>query len=289
MLNSTLPPIDYLVIGHLACDRTPDGNTLGGTAAYASLTAAVLGQRTGIITATGRDVSLTLINHLPRAGILVPQSTTFENIYTPDGRTQILHHHAPILTPDMIPASWQDASIVHIAPIVHEVAPDLLNWFPDSFIGVTPQGWLRQWDNSGRVTPGDWPEFAQYLPKAHAAVISIEDVAGDETKIQEMAAVCPVFVVTEGPRGTRLFIEGISTRVDTLSVVEMDATGAGDIFAAVFFIYLHWTGNPFEAAHIATHLAAQSITRPGLSGIPTVEEIRTFRELFEHDTCLYAR
>ena len=37
-----LEPVDYLVIGHVAHDLTPEGPRLGGTAAYSALTAMAL-------------------------------------------------------------------------------------------------------------------------------------------------------------------------------------------------------------------------------------------------------
>jgi sugar/nucleoside kinase (ribokinase family) len=55
----------------------------------------------------------------------------------------------------------------------------------------------------------------------------------------------------------------------------VDATGAGDIFAAAFFVRLNQTRDPWEAARFATCLAAQSVTRVGLNGIPTREEIES--------------
>ena len=55
---------------------------------------------------------------------------------------------------------------------------------------------------------------------------------------------------------------------------EIDATGAGDIFAAAFFVRLLTTQDPWEAARFATHLSACSVTRKGLKGIPTAEEIQ---------------
>jgi sugar/nucleoside kinase (ribokinase family) len=54
---------------------------------------------------------------------------------------------------------------------------------------------------------------------------------------------------------------------------EIDPTGAGDIFAAVFFLRLKETGDAWEAARTATVLASSSITRPGLDGVPSREEI----------------
>jgi sugar/nucleoside kinase (ribokinase family) len=53
----------------------------------------------------------------------------------------------------------------------------------------------------------------------------------------------------------------------------VDATGAGDIFTAGFFVRLYQTRDPWEAARFATHLAAYSVTRRGLHGIPTHAEI----------------
>jgi sugar/nucleoside kinase (ribokinase family) len=54
----------------------------------------------------------------------------------------------------------------------------------------------------------------------------------------------------------------------------MDGTGAGDVFAAAFFIRLLVTRDPWEAARFATQLSAYSVTRSGLKGIPTAEEIQ---------------
>ena len=47
MMGALLPvePIDYLIIGHISQDITPSGIQLGGTAAYAALTARACGLR----------------------------------------------------------------------------------------------------------------------------------------------------------------------------------------------------------------------------------------------------
>src|ERR671922_101647 len=53
----------------------------------------------------------------------------------------------------------------------------------------------------------------------------------------------------------------------------VDAPGAGDIFAAAFFIRLLKTRDPWEATRFATLLATCSVTRIGLDGIATPREI----------------
>lgn len=282
MNNGTLPAVDYLAIGHLARDLSapdnlsPPTSRLGGAVAYAALTAARLGWRAGLLTAVGPDVSLAPIEHLPRVGIWASRTTTFENRNSAAGRLQTLHHQAPPLTPDLIPPAWRTAPIVHLAPIVHELSPAFLDHFPASFIGLTPQGWLRQWDRRGRISPAGWPEYSRILPRVHAAVLSLEDVGGDEDQIAAMAAVCPLLVVTEGSRGARLFVHGLPTPIPTTPLPETDPTGAGDIFAAAFFTHLHRSGDPLEAAHFATRLAARSVTRAGLAGVPTQSEAAAY-------------
>ena len=112
------------------------------------------------------------------------------------------------------------------------------------------------------------------LEKAGAAVFSHEDIDGDEKRIEELAAHCQILAVTEKSQGARLYWHGDIRRFPTQSVTMVDPTGAGDVFAAAFFIRLYTTRDPWEAARFATQLAAFSVQRPGLEGIPTPEEIR---------------
>jgi sugar/nucleoside kinase (ribokinase family) len=273
----TLPsiePIDYLVIGHLTKDLTPKGPQLGGTAAYAALTAKALGLRVGIVTAVGPDVSLAPLEGIQIASLPVEQSTTFENIYTPQGRIQYLYNKGPDLGYHIIPEIWRHAPIVHLGPLDQEVEPSLVREFPDSLVGITPQGWLRTWDKENRVHLCEWPEANYMLSQASAAVLSLEDLANDEKRVEEMVPSSRVLVVTEGAAGSRLFWNGDVRRFRPPQVTEVDPVGAGDIFAAAFFYRLSTTRDPWEAARFATILAANSVTRPGLLGVPTDDEVR---------------
>jgi len=269
-----LEPIDYLLIGHLARDLTPSGDRLGGTAAYGALTAYALGLRVGIVTSWGHEFPLEpFLGALPIVNTPTEASTTFENLPTPTGRLQILHQVAAPLNLHHIPESWREAPIVHLAPIAQEVEPALVRYFPTALIGLTPQGWLREWDHHGRVSLADWPEAAFVLGKANAAVLSVEDVQHNEERIEEMATASRVLVVTEGAEGARVYWNGDVRRFRAPEVEEIDPTGAGDIFAAAFFSRLHATHDPWEAARFANELAAISVTRPGLEAVPKPEEI----------------
>lgn len=275
-MNDLIPlqPVDYVVVGHLAVDITSTGLRLGGTAAYSSLTAQALGLRAGIVSAFGAEAPLEALRGIQIASIPSQHSTTFENVSTPEGRKQILHRRAAELSYEQIPALWRTASILHVGPIAQEVVPELSAHVSAHLIGLTPQGWMRTWDEDGHVRPCAWKESGNVLSHAGAVVISREDVGGDEEQIEFFAHQTRVLVVTEGAAGARLFWNGDQRRFRAPQVEENDATGAGDIFAAAFFIRLQATRDPWEAARFATLLAAFSVTRPGLEGIPTQAEIR---------------
>jgi len=269
-----LDPVDYVVVGHLSCDHTSQGCRLGGTAAYSALTARSLGLRVGIVTSFGGEIPLDLLDGIQVRNWVTEHSTSFKNIYTSTGRVQYIHHVAADLLPLHVPEAWRHPSIFHVGPIAQEGKAVVLEGSTASILGLTPQGWMRAWDEDGRIHQVHWQEADAMLPKAGAVVISIEDLDGDEEQLEAMASATRVLAVTEGPAGARLYWNGDLRRFHAPHRQEVDATGAGDIFAAAFFWRLYVTRDPWAAAHFATQLASYSVMRPGLEGIPTREEIQ---------------
>jgi len=279
--NSNLPssqkiePVDYLVIGHITQDVIPGGLTLGGTVSYASLTALALGKSVGIVTSCAADIHLPEFKNIQVVNYPCARTTTFENIQKKDHRIQIIHHQADRINARQIPGLWRNSPVVHIGPVANEVDPDIFGIFSNSFIGVTPQGFMRKWDETGHVKQGKWKDADAILPRVSAAVLSVEDVKSDEKVIEDYVTHSQVLVVTEGARGARLYWNGDMRYFVPLPAVEVDPTGAGDIFAAAFFIRYQKTRDPWEAARFATILAAHSVNRKGLAGIPDTEEVQS--------------
>ena len=269
--------IDYLAIGHVAKDLTPDGWRLGGTVAYAALTVRAFGYTPGVVTSYGDDMDLSPVSAISVSRVASPTTTTFENIYGPKGRTQYLHARAAPLDYAAVPTSWRRAPVVHLAPLAREVDTGLARSFAatGALVGLTLQGWLREWDDDGRVRAREtWPEAGAVLPHAGAVVFSLEDVRGDWDLARSWAETTAVLVVTQGPRGCTVFARREAPRVfPAPAQAEVDPTGAGDIFAAAFFVTLHQTGDPWVSAQLANEVAARSITRTGLEGVPTAEEV----------------
>ena len=266
-------PVDYLVIGHVTDDLTPTGPRLGGTAAFSALTARALGLRVGVVTSASSAKSLAELDGIRVVVIPSANNTTFENIYSPHGRTQTLQHQAQPILLESVPEAWRTAPIIHLAPVAHEVDPIFAQRLSASLLGVTPQGWMRAWDESGRISPQPWESSADVGAYAGAVVISREDVGGDEEIMEALAHQTRILAVTEGAAGSVLYWNGDRRRFGAPQVSEVDGTGAGDIYAAALFARLYTTRDPWEAARFATRLASYSVTRTGLSGIPTRSEI----------------
>ncbi len=270
-----LQSVDYLVIGHLTRDLTPQGARLGGSVAYAGLTAAALGLKVGVVTACDADLPLNELDALSVAARYGETTTTFKNMQTPAGRIQQVFHPAANIDLSMIPEVWRSTPIVHLGPVMQEVDPKLSRAFSSSFIGVTPQGWLRAAAADGSVVFSEWYEARYVLETANAAVLSIEDVRGNEEIIEEMMTAVRVLAVTEAANGVRIYWNGDVRTFRAPPSIEVDPTGAGDIFAAAFFVRLNQTRDPWESARFANQLAAASVTRRGLQGIPTPDEIKS--------------
>ncbi len=277
MTNSLakIEPIDYLLIGHVTQDVTPEGFALGGTVSYAALTARAFGKRVGIITSCTDDLALPELNGITILRKKSAANSTFENINTSQGRIQYIRAVAEKISAEDVPSAWQSTPIVHLGPVAAELDPDLSQAFPNSMLGITPQGWLRTWDEKGHVSFTDWPEAVSVIRHANIVVISQEDVRGSEDVIQEYSTEVPVFVVTEGAKGARIYWNGDVRYIRPPHENEVDPVGAGDIFAASFFIRYNDTRDPWESARVATILAARSVTRRKLIGVPTPEEVHS--------------
>jgi sugar/nucleoside kinase (ribokinase family) len=268
-----LQPVDYLVIGHITQDITPTGLRLGGTVTFSALTARALGLRVGIVTAAAQNLPLNVFDGITIVSVPSEHTTTYENIYGKEGRKQILHHQAAHIPFESVPETWRSSSILHLGPLAQELDAQLPQGFAPSLLGVTPQGWMRTWDARGLVSPCKWESAEILLPQAGAVVISREDVGGDEELIESMAHQTRILVVTEGEAGAVLYWNGDRRRFRAPQMNEVDSTGAGDIFAVAFFFRLFTTRDPWEAGRFATQLAARSVLRIGLNGIPTQKEI----------------
>jgi 1D-myo-inositol 3-kinase len=274
--------IDFLVIGHVVQDVVPDGYTVGGTTTYSSITARNLGRRPGIVTRLAPDfVWPDVLHDVAVARVPSAHTTTFHNIYHDGHREQFLLSVADSIQPDDIPTKWRTVPIVHLGPLNRELDSRFAKLFPNALVGVTPQGWLREWDESKRVRMRPWEEAPEILPHVDVLVLSEEDLNGNASLMDEYTRLTRIAVMTQGRDGCIVFAQGEARHVAGFPAREVDPTGAGDVFAAAFLIRLQETQDPFESARFANATASFCVEAPGVTGIPTRAQVEARLSQFQ--------
>lgn len=281
LMDKNNTPIDYLCIGHLCHDRHQGGNILGGTASYVSLVARQLGRQAAILTSTGPNFEFLPVfeqNGIPVYIKPATETTVFTNIYQNGIRTQYLHARADALYPDDVPPEWRTAPLVHCCPIADEVDFSLLQAFPEALIGATIQGWLRQWDAQHRVSPKamDWARLAG----VDVVILSDADIAGFEHALPEISDAVKVLVMTQGAGGAVVFRGGEKFHFPSFPVKEVDATGAGDVFAAAFLIRYAETRDIALATGFAHCAASFVVEGLGVENLPGLQQIKERFEVY---------
>ncbi len=263
-------PPDFLAIGHVARDLVGGRAVPGGAVTYASHTARALGLTAAIVTSARPD------DLEPTPGVAAhvvpsPSTTTFRNTYRDGRRIQTIEAVAGPIGPDDVPLDWRDSPHVLIGPLAGEIDPAVARLFPGSVVVAALQGWLRQWDAGGVVTPRPW-DGRDVLPHVDAAVVSAEDT-DDPAAIDRWADLAPVLIVTLGHRGARLHVDGAWHDIPPFPAREIDPTGAGDVFAAAYAISLRDTRDPLQAARFASAAASLSVRGHTTNTIPTRPQI----------------
>ncbi len=279
---------DFLTIGHVTRDVHDDGSfTLGGTVTFAALTAYRLGLVAAIATCVDTQLLAELPRHLKGIDLAVrpsPETTTFANYYHDGFRTQYLHARGEQMEVEYIPEPWRKAPVVLLGPLVQELTPASVAMFPrhqGAIIAATPQGWLRRWDEDGRVWPTPWSAAEEVLPHLDVLILSHDDLLpfADGNRKEADAILTrwsmhvPLLVATDGRHGATLFQHGVTERFSAYAANEVDPTGAGDVFAAAFLVSLHTSGDLRYAVNFANCTASLSVEHVGISGIPTREKV----------------
>ena len=264
---------EFVAVGHVTFDVQRragceiDRPEPGGAAAYAARTAIAMGLTAGIVTSSSPGYPFDTL--LPSTGVVnVPAAatTTFEYSLHDGVRTQWLRSRAANLTRTDLPDSWSDAPVVLLGPVANELPLDAPGWFSDdAFICAVPQGWQRSRDAAGKVvvSPAVPPGLSRRID---AAVISEADVLDEH--VVAWTETFRIVAVTRGRRGARVYVNGRARDIPPVTANEVDATGAGDVWAAAFAINLAESRDVAFAANFASAAAAMSIEHRGMLSIP---------------------
>ena len=106
-------------------------------------------------------------------------------------------------------------------------------------------------------------------------VLSLADLSGDRDKTAHLLNTVKLGVETAGPDGCYLYQNGQKKHVPVQPEVDVEPTGAGDIFAAAFFVRYHQTQDAVKAAQFANTCASLSVSKKGMDSVPELADIET--------------
>lgn len=264
-----MPP-QFVAVGHVTLDHIGEDVRPGGTALYAGLTAHRLGCSVGLVTSFGPDFPRNVFPpKIEVAHVPAPQTTVFRHETARDGRRLTLLSRAADLEIGHLPPSFKAADLALLCPDANEVDPYFAAEFSEGAVGAAAQGWLRARGAGGAISPARWEDAPPVLPHVQALFLSEEDLGPFAEEIVEWFQQIPLGVITLGSRGAHLFVSGERYFIEAEPADEVDATGAGDVFAAAFLIDYQRHGNPWEAAQFAACAAALSVEGIGVAAIPS--------------------
>ncbi|HEY2767692.1 MAG TPA: PfkB family carbohydrate kinase [Solirubrobacteraceae bacterium] len=269
---------DYVTVGHVTVDviaredgpsdlrdgATGEHRQPGGGAFYSALQAARLGLRTLIVTrGVAEELQPLLAPYAPELQVeILPAAHTTTLLTRGRGRRRsqrLLAWAGPFDEPLAL-----DTEILHLAPIARETPR---SWGgPVSFVGLTPQGLVRGWGGGGEIGKADLAR--ERIPAHCDAVVFSAEESGRCAELPALAG-NPIVAITAGARPTTVLGEtDAPIDVATCEVpLIRDDLGAGDVFAAAFFVALHDGLPPERAAEFGNAAAAVRIAGAGPDAI----------------------
>jgi sugar/nucleoside kinase (ribokinase family) len=162
-----------------------------------------------------------------------------------------------------------------LGPLVSEIDHTMLDIFsPQTILAVSPQGWMRKWDETGRVRAKAWQEAQDILPRTDILILSEEDLGAFAERLSSYVALTPMVVLTRGDKGCTIYRKRERPLdVPAFPTQIVDPTGAGDTFATAFLIRYQETNDILQAARFANAAASLAIESEGAEAMPSRAQV----------------
>ena len=249
------------LVGNLSRDLVDRGPPrIGGAPYYAARAWRVLGSRATIVTRCGPEEREDYARRLSALGLPVvvlpgTRTTSFSFYYDGDVR---------VMTVEEPGDSWApaDADVVPPGAWMH-VAPLLRSDFPPETLAALAHGRRLSLDGQGLVRvpePGPLRLDADFDPAllTHVQILKLAEEEAEVVGAVDRLDV-PEVLVTYGPRGSRVYVDGRSEDVGAWPVAA-DPTGSGDAFSAGYLAGRAAGLSPVAAARRATALVSALLT-----------------------------
>ncbi len=237
----------FLAVGNVSLDQTKAGNVPGGPVLYSTLAAKKLGWSPIAITSFGPDF-YQVQPPLDGIELRVQQASTTLTLrlsYDTSGNREI----TVVTAGDKLRLETLDLAskpdVLFLCPTLNdyteEQALELIKRYSSSYVAVAPQGWMRSVDKNGVIKPKVWEAGSKLLPYVDLMVVSVHDISGFDGLVHSYIKVIGkkrsldgIIVLTQGSQPNQVFAGLHQIIMNTIPTQEVDPTGAGDVFAAMF-------------------------------------------------------
>jgi sugar/nucleoside kinase (ribokinase family) len=259
------------VIGNVACDRVDGGQpSPGGCPTFAAQALRMLGREGQILTRFAEAERELFDEYLQRLGVPVTvlgarSTSAFALDYRGDERTMEVTAIGDPWTPAELEALEPDVRWVHVAPLLRSDFP------PETLAALAASGRRVSFDGQGlvrvpRVGPmtvdaGFDPALLSSLTVLKLAEDEATVVAGGRFDQPDAAGLgVPEILLTLGSRGAILYLEGETEGVPvTGPVLDVQTTGAGDVFMVAYIAARSDGEHPVAAANLAAAVVARML------------------------------
>lgn len=257
-------PFDYTTVGHVTVDVMGDGlRRPGGSAFYSALQAARLGWRARILTRGVRaEIEELLAPYGEELSLELEEAPCTTSLATTGiGRERAQRMLA--WAGEMTEEPQVQTTVLHLAPVARETPA---RWSGEAaLVGATPQGLLRTWSRPGERIVLVPLERSQLPERCDAAVLNALERPFCEALWHGQATIA----VTDEGAPTELRVPGEAPELIEVPRIGRirDDMGAGDVFAAAFFIALAEGEDARAATAFANAAAAIRLAGEGPAAV----------------------
>lgn len=275
----TPPPEPLLLVGPVTVDHIGGQRMTGGAVTYGAQVAAAFGIRARILTIAGPDADLGALEGHDVQLVEDAHSVTFVFEQRADGRAmRVPEQPTRPLTADDLPSEWREPGTLMVAPLV-EGDVDVASFEPiaavASRVGMITQGLQRRLDDDHRVEIVEPLSYSLVRSCSHSYTFfrsQREAALWPSEETERAVSRGARLVTTLGSRGAELVTSQERLQVEAFPTTrEVDATGAGDVFATALILALD--EGEQAAAQIAAAFAAASVEQIGPAPLPNLSEI----------------
>jgi hypothetical protein len=316
MSNQNKPYTSLFFVGHFAVDNVIRFNhlsnpTLGGSVSYCSLALRAYTQfaKVSIISHVGQlNFDKSLFNIIQDKNINLKgikysdiRNTNFVLDYYDHARTLTLKSQCPPLVFRDIPQEYIDnpPDVIVLVPLCNEISYEYVSniskHFPNIFLGIDLQGFIRSIDENGIVS-------YIYDEKIISNLVKIIDLIGDKLILkgseEEMKLLANeykdlhkvmnffekfdtkgIYIMTLGERGSLIYQKGNQIlKIPAFTPKKViDETGAGDVYFSIFLYEFLNTDKSWNAieniGYLASAAASFLVEKKGPSGFGVKKKV----------------